>query len=364
MIIKTQKQQQNNMAYRRRRQPEQARTAPGSPKQKTKSYRVPFNPAYSDPSGEAVRKTYSLNTNRGLSNNCQLLSWGDMNALSPEGVVGGLPTGPDIALNVKIPTQGQYSGISQEDFDQYWGVEAPGGGFPLPASATLNLDFKIKVWASGGLPDSGAWDVLSSVPAMMPFFFKIGSKARVVKRGVSYDALFELKNFYPHLIYTSNPDQAGGIVQYSEALAQEGVPAYEFHFSMQDVPLSKCLWSPIKSSSHSASSSPSFINGRYGADANWGLNMNASSSFTQVNGTAFSYGDQIIIDPVSIAVNPFWGLTTCSYSVAIDTDGDGAPDNYFGNTVNSLGQRSDTGSSGFNLRSMVPSEPKTLRFVK
>ena len=360
LILKLTKTTRNNMAYRsKKRQPDRrVSTRDGAGSTKFKTYQLPPDPEYRGPNGEPAPKSFSLPVNQQvMPNQCQLMTFG--NTLPSSTGIGGSPViGPNLQLNVAPPLSGQYAGISAPDFVIDWGNQDVNGNYYMPASGNLNLKFNLRIWSNGGTPPT--WNILGLYPGMWYFSVRLYSKATVQKaNGTQFDCHFEVKNFIPSIGFVTPPQAAaGGGWLYPGPPAPAGspnIPSYDLHFMIEQRSLSKCLWKYGQLSFYPQNQPPQI----FGEDSNFGLNMNQSAPVDNMWG----YGDRIILQGIQAEINPFWGLKNCSYSIAFDEDGDGIPDDFYGNTVDPITQApTGPGNAGQNLTTMIPSETKILVF--
>ena len=358
------------MAFRRRKTAERRATK----RNKTKPFTLPPLPSQ-DGNTFSSPSVVQLPTNPPPDNTCQLMQWGTSN--SPVQVsVGGPGYGPQIQLNPEPPNFGAFSNITPMEFQQFWGTTDANGNYFLNASASINLNFDILMSTSPTQPLNGNWSLFTVLPGMMYYSIRLTSKARVKKiDGSIINCWFEVKNIIPFMGYTSTPpgefeggiDIGGGSVWggFNQTWLQDGsgfLPNnhLQFFFSIQQLSISKCLWANQGLVFHPQGQPLGGVNGSYGLDANFGLDMN--QSIPLVND--FSYGEIIYLEGITASINPWWGFENCSYAVAVDQDGDGLPDDYYGTYIsdpmgNIVGI---SGSAGSNLQTMVPGAPVTLVF--
>jgi len=362
------------MAFRRRKTADR-RTTKAS---KTKPFRIPPMPSQ-DSSVYAGPQVVQLPTNPPPDNSCQLMQWGTTYNSSQVGL-GQEGYGPQIQLNPEPPLFGNFAGIDVMEFQQYWGTTTQGGQYFLNASGSINLNFDLIMTTHQGYPSNGTWGLIAIMPGMMYYSLRLTSKA-LVKRtdGTVHPCWFEVKNLIPFLAFDGswNPNQGsggygiGGVpgnwgTTGSEPWMQDGTGylpeyAYHYHFSVQQLPLHKCLWEYQGQVFHPAGQGLDGVNGPYGLDANFGLDMNQSLPFTN----NWNYGDIIYLEGINAEINPWWGFEMCSYSIGVDSDDDGVPDDYYGDYLFSgqggvvIGVSNNTGG---NLQTMVPGGPVTLQF--
>lgn len=313
--------------------------------------------------------------------NCMVMQWG-----SGMGS-GGLPIGPDIQLNIEPPIVGPFSGqINTIEFAQYWGVQNAAGSYFVPASGSINISYSLKINASStGINTAlSNFELITIVPGMYMHTIRLVGKARLRKwNGTVIPLHFEHKNSLPLTAFIDPPAQdggfgigiggggfgSGGYDSGSYPIYQElpGNPNY-IHFFVHDinVPLDKCFWKVENLVNHAPGQSPGYVYPNpawpfpYGLDANFGLDMNNSYPVTNF----FEYGDAIEIENIDAIANPFWGFNQCSYSIGVDTDGDGVTDDFFGNTIDpNTGVPIGPGNAGGNLQTLLPSETKLLEFI-
>ena len=286
-----------------------------------------------------------------LPSACALMQWGTSTPGSGTNFAQG---GPAMQVNVAPPVVGTFAGISALEFTQYWGVQNAAGSYFLPASINLNINFDLVAWAS--TPQPWAWCFWDLYPGMFKRFVRIFSKARIIRAtGEVEECWFEAKNFIPFFGY-GYPcvfDSDGNNTSYLQCPTQGDIDGwasglsnyYHFYVGLNQYPIEKCLWKLQGLTFHSPNQSPAEVNPGpstpfpYGPDNNFGLDMNASLPVTN----NWNYGDRIIIEGVNAQVNPYWGITQCSYEVGIDGDNDGIIEDFY------------SGTEGATLATMVPS---------
>ena len=345
------------MAYRsKKRQPERrSSTRTLSTDTKFKTYSLPPDPGYVGPNGEPAPKSFSLPTNppfqQGL---CQLMQWGNYGQTGGPTGLGNTPAiGPTLQLNPEPPLSGQYAGTSTIDWVAQWGVQDTNGNFYMPASGNLNMNFNLTIWTNNGLHPY--WYVLGLYPGMWVFSLRLYSKAIITKaNGTQFEAHFEVKNFAPTYGTVTPPSIAPGSWM-GPGPASFTPPSYNLYFSINQRSLSECLWKYGQLVYHPTAQPPAMI----GGDANFGLDINQSVPVSNM----WEYGDRILLGGIQAEMNPFWKMSNCSYAISFDSDGDGEPDNFYGNTVDPVTNApTGPGNFGQNLTTMVPSESKLLIF--
>jgi len=373
------------MAYRRTRQSGQKRKSNKISKQMSRKtpLRIPVLENKVDNQVKQLNVQVPSSSSNLNLDDCALMAWGQSITAAPNaGGQGGLPYGPDIQLNVAPPLPpNPFSDISPVEFLNYWGVQAPNGSYPLGASGNLNISYTVRIW-TGSVNNLDEFALMTLQPGMFMHCVRLTGKARLVKaNGQEIQLHFEHKNSIPVIAYSSIDFNSGGggfgiggggtgsggsypVYQPDP----NGIKYIEFHCHDVQVPIDKCFWKLSNLTYHAPGQSPGFVLPNpnwpfsYGIDANFGLNMN--NSFPVSN--HFEYGDRLIIENITAHANPFWGLKNCSYSIAVDEDGDGQADDFFGNIVNVNGSGPapvSGGNAGGNLMTMLPSETKVLEFI-
>lgn len=360
------------MALRKKRQPAQRRASLRN--QKTKSYTVMIPPDPSVNMGDRAMMpstSFVMPLNPPPDDTCQLMYWGGSSSGTQGTGLNSFPIGVDIQLNVAPPLLGPFSNISIQEFNQYWGQTSAAGQYFLPASVNLNLNFDFIITSQGGTPQNGSWQLYSLLPGMSVYNFRLTSKARVIRVNGSVENYhFELKNFHPALAFTSHPMEPGSgggfggvgndwMQNGSSYLNPDTQYAHHWYFILGQIPVERCLWRYDNLTFHPQNQGLSLVNGPYGLDANFGVNMNQSIPITNY----FEYGDRIILDGITAHVNPFWGYESCPFAFAIDEDGDGIADSYFGDYGGTVvdGQIIELPSqAGGPVQTVVPTETKIL----
>lgn len=315
-------------------------------------------------------------TNPPPTETCQLMYYGT--TYNPTQVTfGGPGYGPQIQLNPEPPISGNFANISVMEFQQFWGATTAAGQYFLPASGSINMSFDLVMTTSPTPPSNGTWALFGIMPGMMFYSLRLTSKA-LVKRvdGTVIPCWFEVKNLLPFLAFDGSWGVndgggygIGGVGNWTggsgEPWMQDGTGylpeyAYHYHFAPQQIPLHKCLWRYEGQVFHPAGQGLDGVNGPYGLDANFGLDMNQSLPFPN----NFEYGDIIYLEGINASINPWWGFDMCSYAIGVDSDDDGVPDDYYGDYLyNEDGAVIGiSGSSGGNLQTMIPGGPVTLQF--
>lgn len=366
------------MAFRRRKTADRRTTK----ESKTKPFRLPPMPSQ-DGSSFMNPQVVQMPTNPPPDNSCQLMQWGT--TYSPTQVtMGGPGYGPQVQLNPEPPLYGQWAGTDILQFQQAWGLDVVNNGnYYMPASGTINMSFDFIMTTHQGYPSNGTWSLIAIMPGMMFYSLRLTSKATVKRAdGTLIPCWFEVKNLIPFLAFDGswNPNQGSGGYGIggfpgnwgttgSEPWMQDGTGylpqyAYHYHFAPQQIPLDKCLWKNDGLVFHPPGQGLDGVNGPYGLDANFGLDMNQSVPFLN----HWGYGDAIYLEGISASINPWWGFDMCSYSVGVDSDGDGVPDDYYGDYLWSdqggvvIGVNNTFGNDT-PLQTMVPGGPIALHFV-
>lgn len=354
------------MAFRRRKTADRTRSK-GS---KTKSLKLPPMPSQ-DGSSFMNPPVVQLPTNPPPNESCQLMSW--------SGNASQSGFGPQIQLNPEPPTSGTFSNLTVMEFQQYWGTTDANGTYFLPASGTINLNFDFTMWSNNGVPPNGNWSLIATMPGMMFYSLRLTSKAKIIRAtGEVEECWFEVKNIVPYLAFTNF---VGGDSDYDIDIgpggggSSSGVPfgwmqdgtsflsgfgpyAYKYYFQIQQLPLNKCLWRMYGQTFHPSGQPLGSVNGPYGLDANFGLNMNQSVPITNY----FNYGDKIYLEGITASINKWWGFEMCGFSWTGDIDLDGVTEYYGTWVLDQSGNISENISFGGPLQTMIPSSPIMIGF--
>jgi len=380
------------MAYRRTGQSSQKKRTSKSRARSIKTKPVSI-PVTKTTGSRVENQVVQVPVNRSIVNedDCAIMYWGSFfeNQGYGSSTPGGLPQGIAFQVNPINPTSGQFAppNLTYNEWLQFWGQTGPSGvpGQLVPASVKLTMNFQLTI-NSGGAP----WwfNFIDLYPGMINHFIRIYSKAIIIRaaNNATEECWFEIKNFMPFYAEgfpVSSCDEGdsdigidggsgGSFTGYPACVPFEGLQNYRtFYFGLNEVPLDRCLWKNAGLTFHDPGQSPSFVAPGpnspvpYGLDANFGLDMNSCIPvFNQ-----WQYGDRIILGGLTAAINPFWGSESCSYAFSVDTDGDGVPDQFYGDYIGiSVPTEVDGnqiygigfGSSGGTVQTLLPSEEITL----